>query len=153
MNKSKQKFTVEEITEFLRKERDNETIEGQLLKRKLIRELYKQLGTPSAEDFWKEMEPAGTYWYKRAGYTTDIEIMTESHMNACNHEPTNWHIKYPSDTKKEIVRRYEEKGWSCSVGAYVVSCIKFVKHPKYENIWVLFLSTRDCNKYEYVIEK
>lgn len=153
MSKPKRKFTVEEITEFLRKERDNETIEGQLLKRRLIRELYKQLGTPSEEDFGKEMEPAGTYWDKCAGYTTDIEIMEASHMDADNRAPTDWHISYPSETKREIVRRYEENGWHCGVGAYIVSCTKFVKHPKYENIWVLFISTRDCNKYEYVIEK
>lgn len=151
--KGKTKFTVPEIVEFLRKEADNETIEGQLLRKKLIRELYKQLGTPTEEDFSKEMEPAGTCWAKEDGYTTNIEIMEASHMNACNREGTNWHISYPSDTKRSIVRRYEDKGWHCSVGPYVVSCTKFVKHPKYENIWVLFRSTRDVNRYQYIIEK
>ena len=151
--KGKTKFTVPEIVEFLRKEADNETIEGKLLRTKLIRELYKQLGTPKEEDFGKEMEPAGTYWEKENGYTTNIEVMTEDHMNACNKFATNWQIKYPSETKRAIVRRYEEKGWYCSVGPYVVSCMKFVKHPKHEGIWVCFRSTRDCNKYEYIIEK
>ena len=153
MAKKKTKFTVEEIVEFLRKEEYNETIEGQLLRTKLIRELYKQLGTPTEEDFGKDMEPAGTYWAKENGYTTDIEIMTESHMNACNKERTNWNITYPSDTKCAIVRRYEDKGWHCSVGPYVVSCTKFVKHPKHEGIWVCFRSTRDVNRYQYIIEK
>lgn len=151
--KGKTKFTVEEIVEFLRKEADNETIEGHLIRTKLIRELYKQLGDPNKEDFEKEMEPAGTYWTKEAGYTTNIEIMTASHMNACNREETNWQITYPSGTKKAIVREYEDKGWHCSVGPYIVSCTKFVKHPKHEGVWVCFRSTRDHNKYEYIIEE
>lgn len=153
MAKNKTKFTVEEIVKFLRDEEENETIEGQLLRTKLIRELYKQLGEPKEEDFGKEMEPAGTYWTKINRYTKNIEIMTERHMKYCNNQETNWQITYPSDTKKVIVKKYEEKGWSCNVGPYVVSCMKFVKHPKYEGIWVCFRSTRDHNKYEYVIEK
>ena len=90
MAKNKTKFTVPEIVEFLRKEEDNATIEGQLLRTKLIRELYKQLGDPTEKDFSKDMEPAGTYWRKENGYTTGIEIMTASHMSACNKEETNW---------------------------------------------------------------
>ena len=152
MAQNKTKFTVGQIVDFLRKEEDNETIEGQLIRTKLIRELYKQLGAPKEEDFGEEMEPAGTYFAKENGYTTNIEIMEASHMNACNREATNWQIKYPSDTKCAIVRRYEDKGWHCSVGPYVVSCTKFVKHPKHEGIWVCFRSTRDCNKYQYIIE-
>lgn len=153
MTKKKTKFTVEEIVKFLRDEEENETIEGQLLRKKLIRELYKQLGEPKTEDFEKEMEPAGTCWTKENGYTTNIEIMTEKYMKYCNGQATNWQITYPSATKKEIVRKYEEKGWSCSVGPYVVSCMKFVKHPKHEGVWVRLRSTRDFNKYEYIIEK
>lgn len=153
MANKKTKFTVEEIVKFLRDEEDNETIEGQLLRTKLIRELYKQLGDPKREDFEEEMEPAGTYWTKETGYTTSIEVMTASHMNACNKEETNWQITYPSDTKCAIVRKYEDKGWHCSVGPYVVSCMKFAKHPKYEGVWVCFRSTRDHNKYQYIIEK
>lgn len=151
--KGKTKFTVEEIVKFLRDEEENETIEGQLLRTKLIRELYKQLGVPKEEDFGKDMEPAGTWWAKEDGYTKNIEIMGASHMDACNREETRWQITYPSYTKKVIERRYRDKGWHCSVGPYVVSCTKFVKHPKYENIWVLFRSTRDCNRYQYIIEK
>lgn len=153
MAQNKNKFTVPEIVEFLRKEVENETIEGQLLRTKLIRELYKQLGDPKKEDFEKDMEPAGTYWIKENGYTTNIEVLTANHMDYCNKQATNWLITYPSATKREIVRAYEEKGWSCSVGPYVVSCIKFVKHPKHEGVWVCFRSTRDHNKYQYIIEK
>ncbi len=151
--KMKKEFTVEEIIEFLRKENNNETIEGSLLKKQLIRMLYKKLGDPEEKDFGKEMEPAGTYWKKFAGYTTNIEIMTASHMNYCNRQETNWQITYPSATKKRIVKEYEEKGWSCDVGPYIVSCMKFVKHPKYEKLWVLFRSTRDHNRFEYIIEE
>lgn len=153
MAQKKTKFTVEEIVKFLRDEEKNETIEGQLLRTKLIRELYKQLGAPKEEDFGEDMEPAGTCWAKENGYTTGIEIMTASHMDYCNKQATNWQITYPSATKRAIVNRYEDKGWSCSVGPYVVSCMKFVKHPKYEGIWVCFRSTRDCNRYQYIIEK
>lgn len=151
--KGKTKFTVEEIVKFLRDEEDNETIEGQLLRTKLIRELYKQLGDPKEEDFGKDMEPAGTYFGKEKGYTTSIEVMTASHMDYCNKQEANWQIKYPSQIKRQIVREYENKGWSCDVGPYVVSCMKFVKHPKYEGVWVCFRSTRDYNKYQYIIEK
>lgn len=153
MAQKKTKFTVEEIVKFLRDEEENETIEGKLLRTKLIRELYKQLGDPKEEDFGEDMEPAGTYWDKETGYTTNIEVMTASHMDYCNKQATNWQITYPSLTKLEIERRYKEKGWYCSVGPYVVSCTKFVKHPKYEGVWVCFRSTRDNNKYEYIIEK
>lgn len=153
MVQNKTKFTVPEIVEFLRNEENNETIEGQLLRTKLIRELYKQLGDPKEEDFGEDMEPAGTYWTKENGYTLYVEIMTASHMDACNKERTNWQITYPSETKQAIVRKYEDKGWHCSVGPYVVSCTKFVKHPKYKNVWVCFRSTRDHNKYQYIIEK
>ena len=153
MPNNKTKFTVPEIVKFLRDEAKNETIEGRLLRTKLIRELYKQLGDPKEEDFGEEMEPAGTYWTKENGYTLYMEIMAASRMDACNKEATNWQITYPSATKQAIVRKYEDKGWHCSVGPYVVSCIKFVKHPKYEGVWVCFRSTRDHNKYQYIIEK
>ena len=153
MVQKKNKFTVEDIVKFLRDEEENETIEGQLLRTKMILELYKQLCDPKEEDFKEEMEPAGTYWSKETGYTTSIEVMTAERMEYCNRQETNWQITYPSQTKRQIVEEYKEKGWTCDVGPYVVSCMKFVKHPKYEGIWVCFRSTRDCNKYQYIIEK
>lgn len=153
MAQKKTKFTVEDIVKFLRDEEDNETIEGQLLRTKMIRELYKQLGDPKEEDFRKEMQPAGTYWDKEDRYTTGIKILTEKHMKYCNEQAANWQITYPSQTKRQIVNDYEQNGWSCDVGPYVVTCIKYVKHPKYEGVWVRFRSTRDFNRYQYVIEK
>ena len=150
MNKSK--FTVEEIIDSLLKENDNETIEGQLLKPKLIRELYKQLGTPSEEDFGKEMEPAGTYFEKGRGYTKDIQIIgSEEHIRAYNVSPNIWQIKKASDTKERIVKNYNDNGWHATIQAYNVICAKYVKHPRYKNLAVFFYSSRDVNRYEYVL--
>lgn len=143
---------VQEIIEHLKNERENETIEGQLLKRKMIRELYKQLGDPTEEDFGKEMQPAGTWWEKRSGYTTYLEMHSAENMKEYNREPTEWYIKRASGTKMRIVENYTNNGWHARVHAFNVMCTKYVKHPKYENVWVLFYRSRDCAKYEYVIE-
>ena len=150
--KGKTKFTVPEIVEFLRKEADNETIEGQLLKPKLIRELYTQLGDPKEEDFKDEYRIAGRGWRKISGFTKDIEVHSEGWMKDDNRAPTRWHIQRASYTKVQIVEEYTRAGWSCEVQPYNVLCSKYVKHPKYDNVWVRFYSSRDCNKYEYVIE-
>lgn len=147
----KNKFTAEEIIDFLRKENDNQTIEGELLRKKLIRQLYKLVGEPQEEDFKEEFKH-GSYWDKFQGYTTYIETCTESKMNIYNGPPTNYQIKRPSETKQAIVKEYEEDGWHCVVQPYNVLCGKYVKHPRYKNLWVYFYSSRDCNKYELVIE-
>ena len=47
----KQQLELQTIIQNLKDENNNTTMEGELLKRKLIRELYKQLGTPTEEDF------------------------------------------------------------------------------------------------------
>ena len=153
MAKSKAKqYTVEEIVTFLKNEHTNETIEGQLLKRQLIRQLYKQLGDPQECDFPAECDTAGRYWHKMSGYTNDIDVFTQDFMNGHNNKGTNWCIERPSPTKISIVEDYTRAGWYCTVQAYNVLCTKFVPHPRYENVWVYFYSSRDCNKYEYVIE-
>ena len=153
MAQNKNKFTVPEIVEFLRKEAKNETIEGKLLRTKLIRELYKQLGDPKEEDFPDEYKTAGWGWKKIPGYTNDIGVYTARHMEIENGAPTRWRINRASYTKIQIVEEYTRAGWSCDVQAYNVMCNKYVKHPKYKNVWVRFYSSRDCNKYEYVIEE
>lgn len=149
--KNKRTFTVDEIVTFLKNEAQNETIEGQLIRKKLIRELYKQLGDPKEEDFKEEFKH-GYYWNKVRGYTTYIEALSEWHMKMYNNRATDYCIQRPSETKREIVKNYEEDGWHCTVQAYNVMCGKYVKHPRYNNLWVYFYSSRDCNKYEYVIE-
>lgn len=151
--KSKNKFTVEEIVKFVKDETKNPTIEGQLLRRKLIRELYKQLGAPKEEDFKSEFDIAGRYWKKVPGYTNDIDVRTERYMEIENGAPTRWCVARPSMTKVNIVEDYTRAGWNCTVQAYNVMCHKYVKHPKHKNVWVRFYSSRDCNKYEYIIEE
>ena len=151
---SKKKFTVKEIIEFLRKEEENHTIEGELLQKKLIRELYKQLGDPKKEDFPEEFEIAKVCgWSKFPGYTTWINIRTARMMEIDNNAPTTWRITYCSPTKRDIAEEYTRAGWHCEVQSYNVLCGKYVKHPKYKNLWVYFYSSRDCSRYEYVIER
>ena len=133
-------------------EHTNHTIEGQLIRPKLIRELYKQLGAPQEEEYGEDIMRHGKYWNRMRGYTTDIEITTERYMKNENRAATNWRVKRPSAIKAQIVEEYVRDGWSCDVQAHNVICNKYVPHPKYKNIWVRFYSSRDCNKYEYVIE-
>ena len=104
---AKNKMKVEEIIESLKKEEENHTIEGELLQKKLIRELYKQLGDPQREDFQQEFETAGVCgWSKSPGYTTWIEIDTARSMEIENGAPTNWEITYCSQTKRDIEDEY-----------------------------------------------
>lgn len=148
----KKTFTIDEIVKFLMDEHDNETIEGTLIKRKLIRELYKQLGDPAKEDFEKETYPAGTWWGRFPGYTTDIQFIRDAgYIKQYNNAPNDWHIKKASDIKQRIVRNYNDNGWHATIQSHNVLCGKYVKHPRYKHLAVYFYSTRDCNKYEYVI--
>lgn len=150
---NKQTYTVDEIVKILKDEAKNETIEGRLLKPKLIRELYKQLGTPTEKDFPDECRVAGRYWKKVNGYTLDIGTFSKEFMNASNNIGTDWRIQRASGTKMRIVEDYTRAGWHCQVQAYNVLCSKYVQHPKHKDIWVYFYSSRDCNRYEYIIEK
>lgn len=147
-----QKLEVQAIVKHLIEEEENATMEGELLKKKMIRQLYKLVGEPKEEDFKDEFETAGRYWKKHTGYTTFIQMTTEIKMLCENASTTEWNVERPSRTKMEIVEDYTRHGWHCRVQAYNVMCTKYVKHPKYDNIWVKFYSSRDCNKYEYVIE-
>lgn len=149
--KSKITYSVEEIRDILIEQLDNNTMEGELLRPKYIRMLYKQLGDPKKSDFIDEFKHAYRF-VKMAGYTKYIGIMTKSAMEAQNKAPTIWRIQRASMTKVNIVEDYTRDGWSCEVQAYNVLCNKYVKHPKYEGIWVRFYSSRDCAKYEYILE-
>lgn len=144
---------IQALIENIKKENENETIEGELLKKKMIRQLYKLVGEPKEEDFPEEFKIAGGYWKKHAGYTTEISILTEDTILTFNSLPTEWNVARPSRTKMEIVEEYTRTGWHCRVQAYNVMCTKFVKHPRYDNLWVEFYSSRDCNKYSLVIEE
>lgn len=150
--KKKQSFTVEEIIQFLKDEVNNPTIEGELLRKRLIRELYKQLGDPTEEDFGKEMKPAGIYWRKMPGYTTSIEFVRDKgYIHQYNNGPNDWRINKASETKVRIVEEYNRNDWHAQIQAYNVICTKYVQHPKYKDILVFFYASRDCNRYEYVI--
>lgn len=148
-----QQLEIQTIIQYLKDEAHNTTMEGELLKRKLIRQLYKELGEPKEEDFPDEYKVAGGFWTKHAGYTTYIGYATERRMQVSNASDTEWNIDRPSRTKLAIVEEYARAGWHCRVQAYNVLCTKYVKHPKYDNVWVEFYSSRDCNKYAYVIEE
>ena len=147
----KKEYTVDELVDFLKRENENKTIEGQLLKKKLIRELYNKIGIPEEKDFPDIYKTAGCGWKKVQGYTNDILVKDKYRMECFNNMATNWCISRASATKIRIVEEYTRAGWHCTVQAYNVMCGKYVQHPKYKNIWVYFYSSRDCNKYEYVI--
>lgn len=149
-----QQLEVQAIIQYLKDEEQNTTMEGELLKKKMIRQLYKLVGEPTKEDFPEEFETAQCCgWRKHDGYTTWISIKTENAMLIDNAEPTDWQVKNPSEKKEHIVERYTRAGWWCRVQAYYVMCNRYVKHPRYDNLWVEFYSSRDCNKYELVIEE
>lgn len=148
-----QKLQVEQLVKQLKGINGKRTMETQLLEPKLIRALYKILGEPEEKDFPEIYNIAGRYWKKFSGYTTYIEIATERSMEHYNGRETYWRIARPSQTKIQIEREYSNAGWACEVQAYNVICGKYVKHPQYKDIWVYFYSSKDCNKYSYVIVK
>lgn len=146
------KLEIQALIKSLKELRFDTTIEKELLQKKLTRQLYSLVGEPKEEDFPDEYKIAGRCWKKRTGYTTWIGVMSKDAMRRENNEPTDWHIERASGTKMRIVDEYTRAGWHCRVQAYNVMCHKYVKHPHIENLWVCFYSSRDCNKYEYVLE-
>lgn len=126
-------------------------VERELLTKKMLRQLYKELGDPKPADY----EGVGNHVYsvdKVSGYTKWPIIKTEYDLRYIN-GGVEYHINRPSETKQRIVENYRSDGWSCDVQAYNVSCVKYMKHKDYDNIWIRFISTRDCSKYEYVLVK
>ena len=148
----KDNLEIQTLIKNLKDLRFEDTLEKKLLQKRMIRQLYKLVGVPKEEYFPNEYRIAGRCWTKREGYTTWLGIMNKRTMEIENSAPTEWNIERPSQTKMEIVEEYTRDGWHCRVQAYNVMCYKYVKHPKIENLWVCFYSSRDCNKYEYVIE-
>ena len=126
-------------------------MERELLTRKMLRQLYKELGDPKPADY----EGVKNHLYSVSrinGYTKWPNIKTEYDLRYIN-GGVAYHISRPSETKQGIVESYTRDGWSCTVQAYNVLCNKYVKHKDYDNIWIRFISTRDCSKYEYVLVK
>lgn len=147
-----QTLEIQALISTLKDLRANDKLEGELLRKKLTRQLYTLLGVPSKEDFPDIYATAGWGWKKHAGYTKYMDFMPEDAMLILNSEKTDWQIDRASMTKVRIVDEYVRAGWHCRVQAYNVICTKYVKHPRIDNLWVEFYSSRDCNKYEYVIE-
>lgn len=152
-NKTNNKIEIETLVRNIVKvQYDKEHImERELLTRKMMRQLYKELGDPNPADY----KGVGEFLYsvgKMSGYTKWVVTHTKSDL-----ERLKWggrvelRIKRPSETKMAIVERYTRAGWNCDVQAYNVSCEKYVPHKDYDNIWIRFISTRDCSKYEYVL--
>ena len=115
----------------------------------MLRQLYKELGHPNPADY----EGVGNHLYKVckvSGYTKMPIVITRDKLRYRN-GGVDYHIKKPSETKQRIVEEYTKDGWSCDVQAYNVSCDKCIKHKDYDNLWIHFISTRDCSKYEYVL--
>lgn len=140
------------VRNIVKVQEDKEHImERELLTRKMLRQLYKELGDPNPADY----EGVGKYLYsvsKVSGYTKFPIIKTEDQLEYINGD-VEYRISRPSETKQRIIENYLGDGWSCSVQAYNILCDKYMKHKDYDNIWIRFISTRDCSKYEYVLVK
>lgn len=126
-------------------------MERELLTRKMMRQLYKELGDPNPADY----EGVGEFLHsvdKMSGYTTWVITHTKSDLEILKRGGrVEFRIKRPSEMKLNIVNKYTRAGWNCEVQAYNVSCDKYVPHKDYDNIWIRFVSTRDCSKYEYIL--
>lgn len=124
-------------------------LECTLMMPKLLRQLYKALGTPKPSDY----EGVGNHICQAdriSGYTKCPYILTKSTLEHLGGQ-VNYRIARPSEIKQRIVESYTSDGWDCEVQAYNVLCDKYVPHKDYDNIWIHFISTRDCSKYEYVL--
>lgn len=146
----KNKYTVDELADKLADAIRGKSMECELLQTYYTRELYKQLGAPTEEDFPSEFRHA-RYWDKFPGWTKNIEMHDKGWMEGENNDRTAWFIQRASMTKVNIVEDYTRDGWHCEVHAYNVLCTKYVQHPKHKNIWVKFYSTRDVSRYAYVV--
>lgn len=141
--------TAKQIAELLASDSTLE-MEKQLALPKMMRKLYKELGKPNLPDYPDIYNHIG-YVDRIGGWTKYPIFLQIAEMKRMNSEPTDWRVKRPSSTKCRIVDEYIRDGWHCRVQAYNVLCGKFVKHKDYDNVWVHFMSTRDCSKFEYVI--
>lgn len=154
-NEVNNKIEIETLVRNIVKIQDDKEhlMERELLTKKMMRQLYKELGDPDPTDY----EGVGEFLYrvnKMSGYTKWVTIHTKEFLEIKRPGKfVEYRIKRPSETKMAIVDRYIKAGWNCDVQAYNVSCDKYVPHKDYDNLWIRFISTRDCSKYEYVLVK
>ena len=153
LTRAQTKARAEELRQVMTSVNGHDTVEAQLLRHKLARELYTLLGEPTVQDFPEEFKTTGVYRFsRRAGYTTNVDTCRAEYMDTLNRTGTLWRIKSPSRTKLAIVERYMRAGWFCVVRTYDVTCSRYVKHPRYPHIWVKFYASRVRATYEYVLE-
>ena len=150
-NNTSNKIEIETLVRNIIKVYDDKEheMERELLTRKMMRQLYKELGDPNPADY----EGVGNHLYKVckvSGYTKLPIVITRDKLKYINGD-VDYHIKKPSETKQRIVEEYTRDGWSCVVESYNVSCDIYVPHKDYDNLYIRFISTRDCSKYEYVL--
>ena len=146
-NKIEIEILVQEIIKLQKDE--SKTLECEFATPKMMRQLYKALGDPNPKDY----DGVGEFLWRvnrMQGYTKYPQILTVRQME-CRNCAEDYRIKRPSETKKRIVEDYKKHGWGVDVQAYNVLCEKFMPHKDYKNIWIRFISTRDCAKYEYVL--
>lgn len=146
-NKIEIETLVKQIVE-LNRDKDK-TMECEIATPKMMRQLYKELGEPNIKDY-PEIYNHIRYAKRVSGYTKYPRILTKTYMKNVNGTRTS-HIKRMSQTKEYIVEKYERDGWSSTVYSYNVICSKYVPHKDYENVWIEFVSTRDCSRYEYIL--
>lgn len=141
------KQTINELIDTLAQQ--DTSIETQLLAPKLIKQLYKQKGDPTPEEF-PTLHNMGTYFKHVEGYTKYMPVITTQTLKQ---EPVDYHIKRPSETKQRIIDRYFDDGWNIRVLAYNVMCDKYIQSTVDPRLAVHIIHTRDCSKYEYAIIK
>ena len=150
-NNTSNKIEIETLVRNIIKVYDDKEheMERELLTRKMMRQLYKELGDPNTADY----ERVVNHLYgvsKMRGYTKMPIVITRDKLRYIN-GGVDYHIKKPSETKQRIVEEYIKDGWSCVVEAYNVTCDIYVPNKDYDNLCIRFISTRDCSKYEYVL--
>lgn len=147
------KLETQALIETLLANSTDGSIEAQMLRPKLMRQLYNTLGEPSQDDYPDVfLTTSACGFSKMEGYTTVVPVSSADAMRAHNTTPVLYHISRPSQTKTAIIERYLRDNWSITVQAYNVMCSKYVPHPRYEHVWVFFYVSRNCAKYRYVLE-
>ena len=123
------------------------TLENQLLTRHYVRQLYTQLGEPTADEF-PGIHNIVSSFARVLGYTTHIDIVTPQDMRQ---EPVDYQIKRPSEIKERIIDKHYNDGWSIRVLAFNVMCHKYVASIKHPHLAVRITNSRDTATYEYVL--
>lgn len=132
-----------------------DTMEGRFLKRKLIRSLYNGVGDIKPSDIERPEKVFGhaCSFNRHNGYTTYICTLTREQLKErMAGGDVRSRVNKMSNIKERITREYAADGWNALVQPFNVICTKIVKHTRYDKLWVEFYVSRDCSKYQLVIE-